>query len=77
MELINDALEEHDVIAIVSHNPELTDLCNEISDKEIDNIPTSAYVILECEVDEVEEDSCKVIDFAYPKREDIAVQDDQ
>jgi phosphohistidine phosphatase len=77
LELINDALEEHDVIAVVSHNPELTDLCNEISDKEIDNIPTSAYVILECEDEEVEEDSCKVVDFAYPKREDIAVQIDQ
>ena len=77
LEVINEKIKQHDVIAIVSHNPELTELCNEISDREIDNIPTSAYVILECETDEVEEDSCRVVDFAYPKREDIAVKIDQ
>ncbi|WP_428737464.1 SixA phosphatase family protein [Sulfurimonas sp.] len=77
LELINEQLGEHDVIAIVSHNPELTDLCNMLSDQEIDNIPTSAYVILESEEEEIDENSCKVVDFAYPKREDIAVKIDQ
>ena len=69
---INEKLTKHDSIAIVGHNPGLTDLSNEISDTYLDNIPTSGYVLLQAYTDTISYNSCQVIDFAYPKREDIA-----
>jgi len=71
LDFINEKLAKHDSIAIVSHNPGLTDLCNEISDTYIENIPTSGYVILQADASTVSGHSYKVIDFVYPKREDI------
>lgn len=71
LEFINEKLAKHDSIAIVGHNPGLTDLCNKISDTFIENIPTSGYVVLQAHTNTISYNSCQVIDFAYPKREDI------
>ncbi|WP_304545869.1 SixA phosphatase family protein [Sulfurimonas microaerophilic] len=70
---INKQLKQYDSIAIVSHNPELTELSNHISDQYISNIPTSAYVVLKCNEDRLAKNNCELIDFVYPKREDIAL----
>lgn len=40
---LDDSLSE---IVIVAHNPALTDFCNELSDADIQNIPTCGYVQL-------------------------------
>lgn len=72
MKFINKKLNKHDSIAIVGHNPEITDLYNQVSDTYIDNIPTSGYVILKCEDIKISKQNCKLIEFAYPKREDIS-----
>ncbi|MDH4944349.1 histidine phosphatase family protein [Sulfurimonas sp. C5] len=74
IEFINKQLQQYNSIAIISHNPELTELSNHISDQYIENIPTSAYVVLECFDDYISEKNCKILDFVYPKREDIAAQ---
>ncbi len=71
-EFINKHLKQYDTIAIVSHNPELTELSNHLSDQYIENIPTSGYVLLECCGNQLVQKNCKVLDFVYPKREDIA-----
>lgn len=76
VDFINQQFQTYNSIAIVSHNPELTELNNYISHQDIENIPTSAYVLLECLDDFVSERNCKILDFAYPKREDIATQED-
>lgn len=73
---INEQLKQYDSIAIVSHNPELTELSNYISDQYIDNIPTSAYVVLTCNDEMVKKKNCKLVDFVYPKRKDIRMHDE-
>jgi len=40
---LDDSLQE---IVIVGHNPAMTDLCNQISDGHIDNLPTCGYLQL-------------------------------
>ncbi len=72
---INKNLQQYNSIAIVSHNPELTEFCNSICDQYIENIPTAGCVVLECLDDYVGKNNCKVRDFAYPKRGDIATQE--
>ena len=71
LSFINEKLTKHDSIALVGHNPGLTDLCNEISATNIENIPTCGYVVLQAYTDTITHNSCQVLDFAYPKREDI------
>lgn len=74
LEFINKQFKKYDSIAIISHNPELTELSNYIGDQYIINIPTSGYVVLECLDDFIARTNCKVVDFVYPKREDIAAK---
>ncbi|MBN2816045.1 MAG: histidine phosphatase family protein [Campylobacterales bacterium] len=71
LNFINDKLSKYNSIAIVSHNPGLTDLYNYISDDNIENIPTSGYVVLTNNKAKISQNSTQLIDFAYPKREDI------
>ncbi len=58
-------------VAIVSHNPGITDLNNALSDTLIDNIPTCGVVRLELPIDswDAAEPGCaRLLDFDYPKR---------
>jgi len=68
---INKKLSHYDSVALVGHNPGLTDLYNYICDSCIENIPTSGYVVLQTDSSYIFENSCKLLHFAYPKREDI------
>jgi len=70
---IENKLKKHNSIAIVSHNPELTELNNYLTNQYIANIPTSAYVVLELNESNIKKGSCKLVDFVYPKRKDICV----
>ena len=42
--LLDESISE---VTIVGHNPALTDLCNMLSNSDVDNIPTCGYVMLE------------------------------
>lgn len=58
-------------VALVAHNPGLTDLSNRLSDVHIDDIPTTGVVQLELAVEAWErvEPRCgRLLDFDYPKR---------
>jgi phosphohistidine phosphatase len=58
-------------VAIVSHNPAITDLNNLLCDTLIDNIPTCGVVRLELPVDAwdaVQPGCALLVDFDYPKR---------
>lgn len=70
---IKNKLMKYDSIAIVAHNPGVTELSNYLSDTYLENIPTAAYVILECYDDKIDKESFKLIDFMYPKREDSSL----
>ena len=56
-------------VMIFGHNPGLTLLNNQISDKYIDNIPTCGIVALKLDVnwDEINKNSCEQIFFEFPK----------
>lgn len=58
-------------IMLFGHNPGLTDFCNHISDRQIDNIPTSAVVSLILKTDkwnDISKATCKLEFFEYPKK---------
>ncbi len=40
-----------DTVLIVGHNPGFTDLCNDLSDAGLENLPTSGFAKLSCDVD--------------------------
>lgn len=49
--LINFLPNEHEEIAIIGHNPSITNLFNYLADDFIDNMPTCSVVKIELEVD--------------------------
>ncbi len=59
-------------LAVVGHNPALTELANRLGDREIDNIPTCGVVVLRFDVDRWEDVGdmpgvCE--DFDFPRKE--------
>jgi phosphohistidine phosphatase len=65
---VNDDIES---IMLFGHNPGLTEFCNYISDKQIDNIPTSAVVSLILKKkhwNETGKKSYRLEFFEYPKK---------
>jgi len=70
-ELVKTIQEKTTSIAIVGHNPGLTDFANYISDADIDNIPTSGVFCANPEIDKWNDFSpgCgKLKFFEYPKK---------
>ena len=62
---------EFEHVALVGHNPGLTDLHNRLADAHIDNIPTAGVVELELAVEawtQVDAGSARLIDFDFPKK---------
>ncbi|MBL4594416.1 MAG: histidine phosphatase family protein [Flavobacteriales bacterium] len=49
--LINFLPKEHEEIAIIGHNPSITNLSNYLTDDFIDNMPTCSIVKIELEID--------------------------
>lgn len=69
--LIHGLDEKINTVAIVSHNPGLTNLANFLTTEEIDNIPTSGIVAISFETDwwnGVDKNKGKMIYFEYPKK---------
>jgi phosphohistidine phosphatase len=59
-------------IALVAHNPGLTDLCSVLSDASIQNVPTCGIVRVGLEIDSwsrVSHGCGTLLDFDYPKRD--------
>ena len=64
--------ESVNTVLIFGHNPTFTTLANNISDADIDNIPTSGIVSIQFDTDEwnlIAEKKGKVNYFHYPKKE--------
>ena len=65
---VEDSISE---IVIVAHNPGLTDLCNDLSNSDIRNIPTCGYVQLvteeDCRWQDISKDTFKLTVFLKPK----------
>ena len=57
-------------VALVAHNPGLTQLCNDLSDAGIDNLPTCAVAMIEFELDSwkaVHPDAGRLKRFHFPR----------
>lgn len=57
---LNESIRE---VVIIGHNPALTDFCNELSNSDIENIPTCAYVQL-----------CAQSDFYWPQISEVSFE---
>lgn len=71
MRIINNTAEENEIIMIFGHNPTFTMTSNYLSDKYIDNIPTSGFVQIEFDCQkwsEIEGKMGKLVLFEYPKK---------
>jgi phosphohistidine phosphatase len=71
MRIIYSTPDEIDSIMIFGHNPTFTQVSNYLSDKFIENIPTSGFVQINFEIDswkEINGESGKQILFEYPKK---------
>lgn len=64
---LDDSIPE---VVMIGHNPAITDFCNEVSDSDIDNIPTCGYVQLAFDQNlwrDLSEKSTRQLHFLKPK----------
>jgi len=69
--LISQQVDLHESIAIVGHNPGLTNLSNEIGNVSIDNVPTTGILAFEFDIEnwqDILKKDGKLLFFEYPKR---------
>ena len=62
------AITNYKSIMFVGHNPAVTMLINQISDANIDNMPTSGVAIIDFDVNNNIENSGALVEFVYPKK---------
>ena len=58
-------------IALVAHNPGLTDFCNHLSGESIANLPTCAVAVIEFDLDDwraVDQDMGRLVLYEYPRK---------
>jgi len=72
LEIIRHLPENATNVAIVGHNPAITQVVNQLSGEEIKNVPTSGVVALDCDVERWDDlidgqISCFLSYFDYPK----------
>lgn len=71
MQLVSEVDDRNESILIAGHNPGFTAFCNTLSDKYLDNIPTSGFVYIELNIDKWSEikPECGTLKlFEYPKK---------
>jgi len=73
LEIISEIKEKYNFVMLFGHNPGLTVLSNNLSDRFIDNIPTSGVVALEFNTSwkEIELNSAGFLFFEYPKKHQV------
>lgn len=71
IDIINSIEDSNNFAMLFGHNPGFTMLSNYLSDKRIDNIPTSGFVTIQFDLNswsDVELGSGVLTDFEYPKK---------
>ena len=69
--LIKDFSDKYESVMIVGHNPDFTNLANELTNSNIYNIPTSGVVIVKFNINtwsEIKPGTGELLDFDYPKK---------
>ena len=72
LEILRSLPEDANSVAIVAHNPAITQVANRLGGAEIDNVPTAGIVALNCEIERWEQlgedaDRCELDYFESPK----------
>lgn len=70
LEIIRNLPDSADSTAIVAHNPAVTRAVNRLTGEDIDNVPTSGIVAIDCPIDawhEMGQGDCELDYFDYPK----------
>ncbi len=70
LSLVNAIDLDSDIVAVVGHNPGMTDFVNQFSDGYIDNLPTCAIAQINYDVDQwknVGLEKGKLVEIIYPK----------
>lgn len=71
LKVISEISNEIGSAMLFGHNPGLTDVCNFIAGRHIDNIPTAAVVSLMLKIsqwNDIEENTCELEFFEFPKK---------
>lgn len=71
LECVHAFAPQHKSIALVTHNPGITEFCNFLCGENIDNLPTCAVVVIEFEIDDwqaVYRNTGRLIQYEYPKK---------
>ena len=71
LQCIRSLDKQHTKIALVAHNPGMTDLCNRLSGESIANLPTCAVAVIEFELDDweaVSGDTGRLALYEYPRK---------
>ena len=71
MKIINNTSDNYDTIMLFGHNPTFTTISNYLSDKYIDNLPTSGFVKIDFPLNswkDIEGETGNFILFEYPKK---------
>lgn len=68
--LIRQTADDVQTLALLAHNPGITELVNQLTNTDIDNVPTCGVLILSLPVDHWSElsNNAELIDFDYPRR---------
>jgi phosphohistidine phosphatase len=71
LEVVHGLPEDRQEVALVAHNPGLTELCNYLCGERIDNLPTCAVASIRFDVDTwaaVYRDTGRIIRYEYPRK---------
>ena len=71
IQFVSQLPNEHRCVALVGHNPAITHVANQLGSQPLDNVPTSAFVILACDIEQwtdIELRTHTCLEFDYPKK---------
>lgn len=71
MEILRSLPDTLSRVAIVAHNPAVTQLVNRLTDADLENVPTAGIASIQCDVDEwadLTEASCEMLYFQTAKK---------
>ena len=70
LEILKNLPDNADSVAVVAHNPAITQVVNQLCASNISNVPTSAIVSVDCDIaswQELDSSFCELVYFDYPK----------
>ena len=70
MEILRSLPDSVSKVAVVAHNPAVTQLVNRLTDAELENVPTAGLASIQCDVDiwaDLTEAACEMNYFQTPK----------